>query len=176
MKSSPVFVRARLVLGLALAGTALSGCVNVRYDDDHADRNTRMYAVALRFNQTMKTQGMAGVTSDIEDCYRATSIPVIKRFALQDCLSYDYAAYSFDKEIGRMAFRGLRTPFFEDRVASPRWVKYGKLDGFGDPSELSAFLATNNNLILQDLQRIPGSVFVAPANARPRLLHGGGSL
>ncbi len=176
MKSSSVFVRARLLLGLAFAGAALSGCVNVRYDDEHADRNSRMYAVALRFSRTLKTQGMFGVTTDIDNCYRDTSIGVIKRFALQDCLSYDYAAYSFDKEIGRMASRGVRTPFFEDSVASPRWVKYGKLDGFGDLSELSAFLTTNKDMIFRDLQIIPGSILANPSRARPRLLHGGGFL
>jgi len=176
MKSSPVFVRARLVLGLAVASLSLSGCVNVRYDDQHADRNSRMYAVALRFSRTMSTQGMFGVNADIQNCYRDTSLGVIKRFALQDCLSYDYAAYSFDKDIGRTAFRGLRTPFFEDSVAPPRMVQYGKLDGFGDPSELAAFLMTNKDMIFRDLQIIPGSIFANPSRARPRLLHGGGFL
>ena len=80
-----------------------------------------MYLVAKRFNQTMKTQGMFGVTADIENCYRETTTGIVKRFALQDCLSYDVAAYTLDKEIGRLAFRGLRTPYFEDNVASREW-------------------------------------------------------
>lgn len=46
MKVSPVFARAGLSLGQLRVTTALSGCVNVRYDDEHADRSTRMYLVA----------------------------------------------------------------------------------------------------------------------------------
>lgn len=171
---SPILARARLLLGVAVASLSLAGCVNVRYDDQHADLNSRMYAVAVRFSQTMTQQGMAGVTADIENCYRDSALGVVKRFALQDCLSYDYAAYTFDKEIGRKAFRGLRTPYFQDGVASPRWVKYGKLDGFSSPPELSAFLTTNKDMIFRDLQTSPGSILYNPSRPRPPLLSGGG--
>ena len=170
------FARTRLSLGLCCIAAALSGCVNVRYDDEHADRNTRMYLVAQRFNQAMKTGGMFGVTADIESCYRETTTPVVRRFALQDCLSYDYAAFTFDKVVGQRWFQGARVLYFENNVASPRILKYGKLDGFGDPSELQTFVMTNKDMIIRDLQRIQGSVFAAPTNARPRLMHGGGSL
>ena len=50
---------------------------------------------------------MAGLAGDVRRCYDEATIPLIKRFALQDCLSYDYAAYTFDK----MARKGVpRTP------------------------------------------------------------------
>ena len=155
MKMSSITLRARLCLALLCAAPMLSGCVNVRYDDDHADRGTRMYLVAQRFNQAMRAGGMTGTALNIESCYQASTVPLVKRFALQDCISFDYAAYTFDKEMGARMFNGLRLPYFEDSVAAPRWTRYAKLDGFGDPSYTSAFLTVNKNLIFQDLQMIP---------------------
>ncbi len=158
---------------MAVAVVTVAGCVNVRYDDEHADRNTRNYLIAARMNRTFKTIGMVGVTGDIEDCYREATTPPIKRFALQDCLSYDYAAYQFDATMGRLIFRGMRTPYFENAAALARWRKFGKLDGFGDPSEIAAYLRMNNGPIYQDLQRIPGSVFYAVSpRGRPQKPNG----
>ena len=178
MKLSSITLRARLCLALLCAAPMLSGCVNVRYDDDHADRGTRMYLVAQRFNQAMRTGGMTGTAVDIESCYQASTVPPSQAVRAAFCMSFDYAAYTFDKEMGARMFNGMRLPYFEDSVAAPRWTRYAKLDGFGDPSEISAFLTVNKKLIFQDLQMIPGSIFSVPstARARPRLMHGGGSL
>lgn len=175
MRKSPPLACARVGLVLAAAAIVVSGCANIRYDDEHANRNTRMYFVAQRMNTAMKTGGMFGMTTDIQDCYRATTTPLIKRFALQDCLSYDYSAYEFDKTAGRMFFNGLPTRYFEDNVAAPRWAKYGKLDGFGDTTELANYLRETNALIIQDLQRTPGSVFYS-TSSRVRIQRRNGSL
>lgn len=74
-----------------------------------------------------------------------------------------------------MFFNGLRTPYFEDNVATARWTKYGELDGFGDTTELANYLRETNALIIQNLQRISGSVF-APSGSCARLRRPNGSL
>ncbi len=170
MRKSPPLARVRAGLVLAAAAIVVSGCANIRYDDQHADRSTRNYLIASQMNTTFKTRGMAGVVGDIEDCYRATTTTLIKRFALQDCLSYDYAAYELDATTGQLFFGGMRTPYFDNSVATTRWAKYGKLDGFGDSSELLSHLRTNNVPIYQDLQRIPGSAFAANPRTRRAVL------
>lgn len=169
-----VLARARLLLGLAAASFSLSGCVNVRYDEQHADLNSRMYMVSLRFSRMFSQQGMVGVIADVEDCYRDSSLVLVKRFALQDCLSYDYAAYTLDKEMARTAYRRPRAQYFQDAVASPRMVKYGKLDGFNSPPELSAYLTATSDKILRDIRNSPGSFLWNPSRPRPPLVSGGG--
>ena len=52
-----------------------------------------MNAVAVSFDQAYRAGGMAQVTSEIEDCYRETTMPIIRRYALEDCLALDYAGH-----------------------------------------------------------------------------------
>lgn len=170
--ASSHYLGALCAIGLALATSA---CVNVRYDDEHADRSTRLYRMALRFNQAMQTGGMAGVAADINDCYRDATVPLIKRFALQDCISYDYAAFVFDREAAKALFHGLQTPPFKPGVAGARLEKYGKLDGFADRTETVVYAIPTATTILNDIQAMPGSFLNAPGTRRPPLMHGGGT-
>ena len=173
MKRS-ILARIRLMIGLAAASVSLAGCVNVRYEEEHSALDVRMLAVATRFSRTMSQQGMAGVTTDIEDCYRESTLVLVKRFALQDCLAYDYAAYSLDRDMARkFLYRRGRNPYFVDGVASARWTKYGKLDGFGSPAELSAYLTPTKQMIFQTLNT-PGYVMWNPSRPRPPLLNANG--
>lgn len=173
MKRS-ILSRLRLMIGLAAASVSLVGCVNVRYDEQHSGLDARMLAVAARFSRTMTQGGMAGVTTDIEDCYRESTLVLVKRFALQDCLAYDYAAYTLDRDMARkFSYRRVRNPYFVDGVASARWTKYGKLDGFNSPAELSAYLMPNKEMIYDNLHT-PGSILWNTSRPRPPLLNANG--
>lgn len=175
MKIPPTMFRSfRVACAVGFAIT-LSGCVNVRYDDEHADRSTRLYRMAIRFDQTMRTRGMAGVSSDIDDCYRESTVPLIKRFALQDCISYDYAAFVFDREAAKKLFHGIQTPPFEPAVAGARLEKFGKLDGFADRTETVVYAIPTATTILNDIQAMPGSFLNPNGTRRPPLMHGGGT-
>lgn len=172
MKSG-LFFRARLLLA-AVASLSLTGCANLSVDEQHADINSRMLAVATRFSRTMSGTGMAGVTDDVENCYRESSLVIVKHFALQDCLAYDYAAYALDRDMAKtFSYRRQRTPYFLDAVASPRWVKYGKLDGFNSPPELSAYFTSTQPIILNFLRQ-PSFVLWNPSRPRPPLLNANG--
>ena len=170
MKSG-FFVRARVFLAAAVASLSLTGCANLPSDEQHIDLSGRMYNVAVRFSQTMGRGGIAGVSEDIESCYRESSLGIVKRFALQDCLSYDYAAYVLDRNMAKMfSYRRQRMPYFQDAMASPRWVKYGKLDGFNSPPELSAYFTSTQPMIFNFLRQ-PGFVLWNPSRLRPPLLN-----
>lgn len=165
---------ARLVVAAAAACLSLTGCANLRSDDQHASLDARMLAVATRFSRSMSGSGMAGVTDDVENCYRESSLGIVKRFALQDCLAYDYAAYALDRDMAaKFSFRRQRTPYFTDSVASIRWVKYGKLDGFSSPPELSSYFTSTQPIILNFLQQ-PSFVLWNPSRPRPPLLNANG--
>lgn len=157
----------RFPLGLLVIGSLLTGCVNVRYDDEHADRSTRLFRVAVRFNQTFQRTGMAGVAADINDCYRDATVPLIKRFALQDCLSYDFAAFTYDTRAAQVMFHGVRTPPFEPNAVSVRMDKYGRLEGFSDRAETVSYAVNTTPVVMNDIARIPGS-FLSPSTSRPR--------
>ena len=165
----------RLRVGLLVIGSLLTGCVNVRYDDEHADRSTRLFRVAVRFNQTFQRSGIAGVAADIDDCYRDATVPLIKRFALQDCLSYDFAAFTFDTRAAQVMFHGLRTPPFEVTAVSARMDKYGRLEGFADRTETVSYAVNTTPIIMGDIARIPGN-FLSPSTttARSRITNPGG--
>ena len=104
---------------------------------------------------------MAGAVADIEKCYATATLLVAKVFELRDCLVLDYVAYRTDFTIGRRLFGGP-LPYFEDRVAAMRWVKYGKLAQFDSPGRLAEYLRNTNALVQADL---------AQMNAAPIVIH-----
>lgn len=148
--------------GLVLAFAALSSCAGLTVADPHADPQTRMNVVAVRFDQAFRAGGMAQVTSDIEDCYRETTTPVIRHYALEDCLALDYAGYQTDLHVGRRLLKGPALPFFADQTFAARADHYGILAGFTSPQALANFLRATYTLVSMDMTRL---------NAGPSIIH-----
>jgi hypothetical protein len=148
------------ICGLALVLATLGACVRV--DDPHADPQTRMNAVAVRFDQAFRTGGMARVTSEIQECYRQTTAPFIEHYALEDCMALDYAGHQIDVSVGRQALKGPPLPFFEDQVFGARAAHYGQLAGFTSPAVLANFLRATWVLVSGDLAQL---------NAGPIIVH-----
>ena len=76
---------AALACLLGAAGCATPG-VGGAVVDAHADVDTRMCAVAERFDRAYRRGGMTGVMLDVEGCYADATRPVARVFALRDCL------------------------------------------------------------------------------------------
>lgn len=171
--NSSASLHARLAIAVAVV-VGGSGCVNVRYDDEHADSAHRLRQVAYRFNSSMQQGGIGATFSDVQFCYDQATSPLIARFALQDCLVYDYAVFTFEMAAAK-AFHGSPVPLYQPSVAGPRFEKYGKLDGFADRNETVVFAIPRATAVLNDLQAQPGSFLNVGANRRPPLMHGGGT-
>jgi len=138
----------------AIAGAlALAGCATPAVIDSHATVPVRIFNIASRFEQDRRQGGMTAVTTDIEQCYAAATLPVVKIFELRDCLVLDYVGYQTDVTIGRRHF-GVAMPYFEDRTAFARWAKYGPPAQFDNPNRLIAYLSNGNGLVQLDLARI----------------------
>jgi hypothetical protein len=112
---------------VALGALALSGCGAVI--DPHASAGNRMMGIAARFEEDQHRGGMSGVIDDIQNCYIAATLPVIKVYALRDCMVLDYVGYREDVRIGRRIFHQA-LPYFEDRAFLDRQIHYAPLDGF----------------------------------------------
>ena len=157
---------------LTLAVAALAGCAGIRYDDQHADAPTRMRAVAVRLQEDFRSGGMAGVTTDIETCYQQTTLPLIRRYALEDCMALDYAGYQTDVIIGRGQLKGPALPYFEDQTFSARAAKYGHLAGFDSPPQLTAFLRATFVLVSQDMAQLnAGPIIITHPPVAPKTVH-----
>lgn len=122
--------------------------------DPRADADTRMTAIAARFEADRNRGGMSGVIADIEGCYASAVRPVTRVYALRDCLVLDYVAYKTDVAVGRGAY-GQGLPYFSDQTATQRWGRYGPLAQFDSPQRLLRYLDDANGLVQLRLQR-PG--------------------
>jgi len=137
----------------ALLALMLSACAVPAVEDEHANAGTRMQGVAARFEQARRRGGMAAVVSEIDDCYRSATFPLIKVYALRDCLVLDYVGYRTDVTIGRRLFHQA-LPFFEDKAFTGRASHYAQLDSFTSPAQLANYFKDAGTLTQYDIGQL----------------------
>ena len=135
-----------LIVAAAVADLVLSGCATPAVEGPHADIATRMDAIAARFEQALRTGGMAGVIMEIDNCYASATKPVIRLYALRDCVTLDYIGYRMDVDVGRRLFH-QSLPYFTDTAFSTRADHYAQLDGFTSPAQLAQYPGDTNEAV-----------------------------
>ncbi len=111
---------------------------------------------------------MAGVNADIQACYSSASQPVMKIYALYDCIVLDYGAYKTDVTIGR-PINGWPLPFLVDHVFAARANQYAQVDGFTSTDQLAQYLRDSNAVIQTDIAQLNAAPIVLHHPIRPHL-------
>lgn len=170
---------AAAALDLALAGCA-GAAPGGSVVDGRADVDTRMRAVAGRFDGAFRDGGMTGVMLDVQACYAAATRPVARVFALRDCLVYDNAANDFEERVG-VRVNGAKMPFWATEAATARWRRYGPQAGFDSAPRFVGYMRDSSELVRERLaaMRSPlagmDAVATAPAAGRARGAPAGGT-
>ena len=154
------------LVAVASSLLSLAACGQLAVEDPHADAGTRMWNVASRLEHDRRTGGMAGAIDDIGHCYASASGPILKIWALRDCMVLDYAAYQVDVTIGRRIFR-QSLPYFEDQAFASRVNRYAKLDGFTSAAQLANYLRDTYAVVRIDLAQLNAAPVVARPRSRP---------
>ena len=139
---------------------ALTGCSTLAVQDKHADVKTRLWRVASRMEMDRRQGGMAQAIADITQCYEDATVPLVKVYALRDCMVLDYAGYRLDMTIDRR-LNGGPLPYYEDKVFADRVTKYGKMDGFATGEQLVPYLQDADVPVRQDTALLNAGPVVA---------------
>lgn len=93
-----------------------------------------------RFEAARSTQGMSGVSADIENCYRNTTRPVLQFVPLRECMIYDTFAVRLDEEVTKQLGLGGGIPFFSKQAFGVRLQRYAAQAGFYEPQVMVGYL------------------------------------
>ena len=144
----------QLLFGVSAA--LISACTTptgLAIEDPHPDVSTEMANIAARYQTSFNAGGMVGVIADTEACYREATGPLTKIWALRDCIVLDFTGFTVDYTVGRRLNHGS-LPYYEPGTFRTRINRYGTVDGFTSPAQLSNYLKDAGDLVQQDLRQM----------------------
>ncbi len=121
---------------------------------EHVSANV-VVEVSERLKKVLSSQGIGGVSTDVQRCYNSASVSDIA--AIRKCLLYDISAFELDQGMMTVfAARGMKppsasTPFLTKRAFKARMGIYSRFAFHGAPQVAYSFFGNAPSRILNSL-------------------------
>lgn len=135
---------AKALLAVSLVTLSACAAASQPVQQTAQEREVHYLKLAQRYDAD-RASGMAGVISDVQQCYAQAGGVIVLEDELRDCLLLDGTGARED----RQAFRafGVSLPFYSRQAKAQRWGHYGQKAGFPTVQLLLAFITNGSQQV-----------------------------